>query len=286
MGNGLSHTLESGVISVHNACAERLIMAATITPIDSERDRKRRTEDHDHGGSGRRPPNDKNDKRTGGGGDGDNWNNRPQGHRGPREKLGRYRLFVFFALAGDLMFFIAIVSAFFVSQASGRYDAYNNYINQWLPTTIPPILWLNTAVLVLSSVSIEVARRRMFQESHAMEEWLGIGKPISERAMPWLVATIALGFVFLAGQWLAWQQLHLQHVFMRSNPSSHFFFLITGVHAVHLFFGIAGLILALTGLYRSRQMENRQILVDCSAWYWHSMGVFWLFLFALLVFFQ
>ena len=74
-------------------------MAATITPVDSERERKRRVLDHDHG-SGRRPPNDNRDKRTGGGGDGDKGNNRPVGRRGPREKLGRYRILVFFALAG------------------------------------------------------------------------------------------------------------------------------------------------------------------------------------------
>ena len=259
-------------------------MPATITPIgtERERERKRRVDDHDNG-SGRRPPTD---KRTGGGGDGDNWKDRPQGRRGPRERLARYRLMVFFALAGDLMFFVAIISAFFVSQASGRFDAYNNYINEWLPTSVPPVLWLNTAVLLLSSITMEIARRRMFVEKHVMEEWFGLGKPTSRRALPWVAATVALGLVFLAGQWLAWKQLALQHVFFRSNPSSHFFFLITGVHAVHLFLGIAALIAALTGLYLSRQMETRQILVDCSAWYWHSMGLFWIFLFVLLAFFQ
>lgn len=257
-------------------------MPATITPTDIERERKRRLDEHDNG-SGRRPPTD---KRTGGGGDGDNWNDRPQGRRGPRERLARYRLAVFFALAGDLMFFVAIVSAFFVSQASGRFDAYNNYINEWLPTAIPPILWLNTGVLILSSITMEIARRRMFEEKHVMEEWFGLGKPTSSRAMPWLSSTVFLGLVFLAGQWLAWQQLAVQHVFFRTNPSSHFFFLITGVHAIHLFLGIAGLIAALAGLYVSRQMETRQILVDCSAWYWHSMGLFWIFLFILLAFFQ
>lgn len=257
-------------------------MPATFTPTDVERDKKRRVEDGDNG-NGRRPPTD---KRTGGGGDNDNWHERPQGRRGPREKLGRYRLAVFFALAGDLMFFIAIVSAFFVSQSSGRFDAYNNYINEWLPTAIPPVLWLNTAILVFSSVTIEIARRRMFREKFVMEEWLGLGRPITRGASPWLSATIVLGFLFLAGQWLAWNQLALQHVFFRSNPSSHFFFLITGIHGVHLLLGLAALIGALVALYRSRQLENRQILVDCAAWYWHSMGVFWIFLFSLLAFFQ
>src|ERR1700710_1746138 len=119
-------------------------MAATITPIDSDRDKKRRVEDHDHG-SGRRPPNDNKDKRTGGGGDGDNWNNRPAGRRGPREKLASYRLGVFFALAGDLMFFIALVSVFFVAKSSSHFDPYGHYVNSWLPTRVPRILWLNTA---------------------------------------------------------------------------------------------------------------------------------------------
>jgi cytochrome c oxidase subunit 3 len=260
-------------------------MAPTITPIDSDRDKKRRGEDYDHG-SGRRPPNDKNDKRTGGGGEGDNWNNRPAGRRGPREKLGRYRLGMFFALAGDLMFFVALVSVFFVSQSSGHFDATNHYVNDWLPTTVPPILWLNTAVLLLSSLSMEIARRRMFEESHAMEEWLGIGRPTSERAMPWLVATIFLGMVFLAGQTVAWRQLAMQHVLFASSQSSHFFYLITYTHAIHLFLGLGGLLAALVGIYTLRQMEGRQILVDCAAWYWHTMGVFWVFLFVLLAFFQ
>jgi cytochrome c oxidase subunit 3 len=264
-------------------------MPGTLAPIDTERRPQRRPErrtddpDHGEGGNGRRPPTD---KRTGGGGDNDNWNDRPQGHRGPREKLKRYRLGVFFALAGDLMFFVAIVSAFFVSQASGHFDAYNNYINRWLPTAIPPVLWLNTGVLVLSSVTAEIARRKMFHQFDVMEEWFGLGRPTSRRAMPWLAATAFLGVVFLAGQFLAWHQLNLQGVFMRSNVSSHFFFLITGVHGLHLVLGVGALIGAVFGLHYSKQVENRQIVVDCSVWYWHSMGVFWIFLFTLLAFFQ
>src|ERR1700742_3176116 len=108
-------------------------MPATITPNKTDQERKRRLEDHDNG-SGRRPPTD---KRTGGGGDNDNWNDRPQGRRGPKEKLSRARLGLLFALGGDLMFFIAIVSAFFVAQGTRHIDAYNRYINEWLPTAIP-----------------------------------------------------------------------------------------------------------------------------------------------------
>jgi cytochrome c oxidase subunit 3 len=257
-------------------------MPSTITPINTEREKKRRLDDHDSG-HGRRPPTD---KRTGGGGDNDNWNDKPQGRRGPREKLGRARLGLFFALAGDLMFFIAIVSAFFVAQGTRHIDAYNRYVNEWLPTAIPPILWLNTGILLISSVTVEIARRTMFVENDVMDEWLGLGKPITRRALPWLAATSVLGLLFLTGQWMAWNQLAVQHVFFRSNPSSHFFYLITYTHAIHLFLGIGALVASLVGLYASRQLETRQILVDCTAWYWHAMGLFWLFLFILLAFFQ
>ena len=257
-------------------------MPATFTPTQTEREKGRRLDDHDHG-AGRRPPTD---KRTGGGGDGDHWHNAPQGRRGPGERLGRYRLGLFFALAGDLMFFVAIVSVFFVARSTGHFDAYNNYINEWLPTSIPPLLWLNTGVLLLSSVSVEWARRRMFRESDVMEEWFGFGRPTSRRAMPWLGVTVALGLLFLFGQAIAWKQLATQRVFFASNPSSHFFYLITYTHAVHLFLGLGALLLAIYGLSASRRIETRQILVDCSAWYWHTMGVLWVFLFGLLVCFQ
>ena len=260
-------------------------MPAIVTPPDIER-RPRRSDEHD-GGHGRRPPNGRDLKRTGGGGDSDNWNDRPHGRRGPGERLSTYRLGLFFALGAVFMFFVGIVSVFFVSQTSGHFDAYSHYINSWLPTPIPRILWLNTAILLLSSVTVEIARRHMFHEIDAMEEWFGLGKPTSRRALPWLIATLALGTLFLAGQMAAWHQLALQHVFFRSgSPSSHSFYIITYAHAFHLSLGLGGLIAALVGLYAFKRVENRQILVDCAAWYWHSMGALWLCLFTLLAFFQ
>jgi cytochrome c oxidase subunit 3 len=254
-------------------------MPTTITPPEIDRHRI------SDGNNGHRPPTD---KRTGGNGDGDgdNWSNRPRGHRGPRERLSQARVGLLFALGGDLMFFIALVSVFFVSKASGHFDAYSHFINEWLPTSLPSILWLNTAALLLSSVTAEIARRAMFREVDAMDEWFGIGRPISKRATLWLTLTLLLGVVFLAGQWVAWDQLAAQHVFFRSNPSSHFFYLVTITHTVHLFLGILALIVALAVLQFSRSLITRQVLVDTTVWYWHAMGGLWVFLFLLLEFGQ
>jgi cytochrome c oxidase subunit 3 len=260
-------------------------LPAIITPPDLER-RPRRSEEND-GGHGRRPPNGRDLKRTGGGGDNDNGNDSPQRPRRPGERLTTYRLGLLFALGAVVMFFVGLVSVFFHGQGDPHIDAYNRVINNWLPATIPPILWLNTAVLLLSSVTMEAARRHMFHEIYAMEEWFGLGKPTSRRALPWLIATLALGSLFLAGQILAWHQLATQRVsFNSSGSGAHAFYIITYAHAVHLILGIAALIAAVVGLSAFRSVENRQIMVDCTAWYWHAMGALWLILFALLAFFQ
>jgi cytochrome c oxidase subunit 3 len=189
-------------------------------------------------------------------------------------------------LAGDFVFFAVLVSAFFVRQSSGHIGPSENFISDWHPVAAPPILWINTAILLLSTVTMEMARRQLFHEIDIMEEWLGLGRPAVRRAAPWLVATIVLGSLFLIGQWIAWQQLAQQGFFFSSNPNSHFFYLVTGTHGIHLLLGIGALVFALVAMFRFKRVEMRQIAVDCTAWYWHAMGLFWIFLFVLLVFFQ
>jgi cytochrome c oxidase subunit 3 len=256
-------------------------MPTIVSPPDLER-RPRRSEEDD-GGHGRRPPNGGDLKRTGGGGDNDNWDNRPNRPHHPGQRLINYRLGLFFALGAVFLFFTGLVSVFSVTQPAGRLDAYNHAINAWLPAAIPPILWLTTAVLLLSSVTVEIARRHIFHPIDAMEEWFGLGHPVSRRALPWLLATLVLGSLFLAGQWLAWCQLALQGVtFHSSGGSGHSFYILTCAHAIHLSAGLIALIAAVAGLFAFRSVEDRQILVDCAAWYWHAMTALWLCLFTLI----
>jgi len=252
-------------------------MPATFTRHQVETERK----DTGYGG---KPPLDR--RPTGGGGGDENWDSRPSGRRGPRELLMRYRLAVLSGLAGDFVFFAVLVSAFFVRQTSVHIDAADNVIADWHPLAAPPILWINSALLLLSTVTMETARRQLFHEIDVMEEWLGLGRPAVRRAAPWLIATILLGVAFLAGQWIAWQQLASQGLFFSTDPNSHFFYLVTGTHGIHLAIGIGVLLFALIAMFRFRKMEMRQIAVDCAAWYWHAMSLFWAFLFVLIVFFQ
>jgi cytochrome c oxidase subunit 3 len=252
-------------------------MPATFTRHQVETERR----DTGYGG---KPPLDR--RPTGGGGGDDNWDSRPSGRRGPRELLMRYRLAVLSILTADFVFFAVLISVFFVRPTDGHIDASAGYVSDWHPLSIPPILWLNTAVLLLSAVTAEIARRQLFHEIDIMEEWLGLGRPAVRRAAPWLLATVAFGGLFLAGQWVAWHQLAQEGLTFTTNPNSNFFYLVTIAHGMHLLLGVGALVFALAAMFRFKRVERRQIAVDCSVWYWHAMGGFWAFIFALLIFSQ
>jgi cytochrome c oxidase subunit 3 len=246
----------------------------TRTPADTERKEP---------GIGGKPPVTR--RPTGGGGDGggdDNWK-RERG--GPRELLMRFRFFVFSALAADMIFFGILVAIFFARQAGTHMDPRSHaQIGDWHPVALPPILYLNTALLLLSGLTMELARRNIFREIDVLEEWLGLGRPALNRTLPWLGATLNLGALFLAGQWIAWRQLTAQGFAFDqfSTPASYFFYLITGFHAAHLLLGVAALIFCLSALGWLKRVEFRQIAVDATAWYWHVMSLTWLVLLAVL----
>jgi cytochrome c oxidase subunit 3 len=254
-------------------------MPSIFTPTPAETERK-------EPGFGGKPPVDRRPTGGGGGGGDDDW--RPQ-RRGPREVLHRTRAFVFCALAGDMMFFVVLVALFYARQAGTHMDSRTlRQIGDWHPILLPPILFLNTAILVLSSLTMEFARERIFSEIDVLEEWLGLGRPALRRARPWLAATLVLGILFLIGQAMAWKQLTAQgFVFDRwATPASYFFYIITGLHAAHLALGILALIFCCTTLGLLKRVESRQISVDATAWFWHTMGLAWVVLFAVLVFGQ
>jgi cytochrome c oxidase subunit 3 len=254
-------------------------MPSIFTPSPAETERK-------EPGFGGKPPVDRRPTGGGGGGGDDDWN--PQRH-GPRALLHRTRAFVFCALAGDMMFFVVLVALFYARQTGTQMDPRTlRQMGDWRPVQLPPILFLNTAVLALSSLTMELARERIFREIDVLEEWLGLGRPALRRSLPWLWTTLALGLVFLAGQAVAWRQLTAQgFAFDRwATPASYFFYLITGLHAAHLAVGVFALCFCVTALGWLKRVESRQVAVDATAWFWHTMGLAWLVLFAVLVFGQ
>jgi cytochrome c oxidase subunit 3 len=210
-----------------------------------------------------------------GGGGGDDSNEQPYGSRGPRDRMRTARVGVTVALISIFTLFAAIAAAL-VARLTGEDGAVALHI------VVPQVLWVNTLVLACSSATMEVARRHAFREPAVTEEWLGLGTPARRATLPWLALTFLLGCAFLFGQFVAWEQLMGQGLYMKGSPASSFFYLLTGAHALHLCAGLVALGIALFAASRTRPMRKRQIIIDATSWYWHGMGILWLALFFLL----
>lgn len=219
---------------------------------------------------------------TGGGGDGD-WSNRPPGRRGPRERLSRARTALAVLLTTSVILFAALSFAYLWRRDHLVFDRLSQtYISVWHPITIPSLLWWNTLLLVLSSVTLELARRVYFHEDVMMDEWFGISRPTLRRALPWEVVSFLLASGFVAGQLYAWGQLREQGIFLGNGPSSQFYYFLTGLHGIHLLGGMIVLLWTMIAALMGRNLESRRIAVDITAWYWHAITVVWFAVFALL----
>ena len=170
---------------------------------------------------------------------------------------------IWVALAAITMSFAALTSALIVRQGTG-FD--------WRHMTLPPVLYLNTLVLVASSVTVELARRQVAAYARGFESRLVV-------PMRWLLATLALGLFFVIGQYVAWLQLRGAGLYLATNPNSSFFYLLTGVHAVHVVGGLTGLVYVIRKLQRS---ILRRSTFSAAVQYWHFMGALWIYLLFLL----
>ena len=205
----------------------------------------------------------------------------------PAIRLRRARLGMAIALAPIIMLFVAFTSAYVVRQGLPTLDPKTNtMVHDWLRIDLPiNLLLLNTCVLLFSSVTLELARRRLAREVALDRIDLIPGVSLGRnRRFPWLALTVVLGFGFLAGQWMVWRYLSDRGFYVATAPSSSFIYLLTGAHAIHLLGGVLALAAAVVGSLLRRPLQSQHILVDVTAWYWHFMALLWIYIFALLQF--
>lgn len=179
----------------------------------------------------------------------------------------RYRIGMWVALCSITMLFTALTSAYIVRSRLST-------ANDWQPIFVPHMLWLSTALILLSSVTFEASRRLLRR-----------GDDRGYRR--WLTATVLLGVGFLLTQLLAWRELVAQGIYLNTNPHSSFFYLLTGVHALHLLGGILMGTYLLARAWRGQSELRapralRQDSANAAALYWHFMDGLWIYLFLLL----
>ena len=218
----------------------------------------------------------------GGGGDG-----RGGGSPDFGDRLRRARLGLAVGITPVIMLFVSLTSAYIVRQGLPTLDENTNkYIHDWLPVSLPwLILLLNTFVLVVSSVTMELARRDITRESALapVRSIPGVSLGVEKR-FPWLGLTVLLGIMFLFGQWMAWRELEYRGFFLATSPSSSFVYLLTGMHALHLMGGVIALSYAAVITLFHKPVDSRRVVIDVTAWYWHFMALLWIYIFALLEF--
>jgi cytochrome c oxidase subunit III len=202
------------------------------------------------GGGGTGPP-----AGRGGGGDGD------KGGRPRKPPQGRYSTAITLGMISIFMFFLVPCTVFIVLEHTSK---------AWVPLHLPKILWLNTVILLVSSYTLEKARRRL------------LAADLSRFRILWRATTI-LGILFLVGQVIAWLQLVAAGLYIASNQATSFFYIFTAAHAMHLLGGIAALLFV-----AMRDFEKSKISLQTAAkitsYYWHFMDGLWVFLVLLLYF--
>jgi cytochrome c oxidase subunit 3 len=191
------------------------------------------------------------------------------------------------AIATVCMVFVSLSSAYVVRRGLPTFDdSTRTYLRDWGSVQLPwELLFINTAILLVSSLTMEGARRQIARRAALAPVQSIPGVSLGEeRNFPWLGVTVVLGFGFLVGQWLAWSELKGRGFLVSTNPDSSFVYLLTAAHAVHLAGGIIALLWASASSLLHRPIEGRRIVVDVAAWYWHFMAVLWIYVFALLAF--
>ncbi|MCI0663677.1 MAG: cytochrome c oxidase subunit 3 [Acidobacteria bacterium] len=191
----------------------------------------------------------------GGEGDGDGQS-RPERYPPPEG----YRIAVRLALVSITMLFLALTSAYIFNRAKNH------------PIIMPQALWVSTALILISSLTMEFARRNLRRSE--------------SRFRIWIMATVLLGVGFLISQLVAWRQLVAEGFYINRNFHSGYAYLFTGLHGVHLIGGLIALGYVTMRASDKWTVVRRRVSVDITALYWHFLDGLWVYLLVLLFFWK
>jgi cytochrome c oxidase subunit III len=183
--------------------------------------------------------------------------------------LSPARTGVWIGIATITMSFAAYTSAMVVRGGTAT---------DWQHIPLPPVIYLNTLILLLSSVTLQLGASRV-RWSWLLAADAGPSRP---DGLGWLDLTLGLGLLFLGGQILVWRDLAGRGLYLATSPTSSFLYVFTALHALHLLGGIVAMGYLLLRIRRRRSDPPAQAL-GATALYWHFMDVLWVYLLLVLV---
>jgi cytochrome c oxidase subunit III len=204
------------------------------------------------------------------------------------DRLRNARLGLAVAMTPIVMLFLSFTAVYLVRRGFLSPDfASDAYVRAWAPVQLPWLILLaNTAVLIASSMTIDFARRAITRQAALAPVQSIPGISLGEEPrFPWLALTTVLGFLFLAGQLLAWNNLSARGFHLQGGTSSSFVYVLTAMHGFHLAGGLLALLFADAASWLDRlHVETRRIVVDITSWYWHAMTAIWIYILILFSF--
>ena len=166
---------------------------------------------------------------------------------------------LFVLLAASTMVFAAFTSAFVVRRGMSE---------DWTSMPKPAILFVNTGILLASSIVLDISRRALKKGNRSQFNFW------------WSLATL-LGILFLVGQAYAWRELKAEGVYVASNPASSFFYVLTASHAFHLLGGVCALVYVDVQALRLQLGPAKRTAIDVTAIFWHFLDGLWIYLMVL-----
>lgn len=169
--------------------------------------------------------------------------------------------FVMYAgCASILMIFAGLSSAYIVKR---------NQAN-WITYDVPVIFYYSTAVIILSSVALYLSRKAF------------IDRQMKQYKM-WLFFTVVLGFAFVFLQYFGFRELWANGLTLTRNVSFSFFYVIVGVHALHVLGGVVALLVMYLKSYSRKRKNYNQLYIDLMNIYWHFVDILWIYLLVFLI---
>jgi cytochrome c oxidase subunit 3 len=203
------------------------------------------------------------------------------------DRLRRARMGLAVAMTPVIVLFISFTAVYIIRRGYVSLDVSDaTYIQTWVPVRLPWLLLLvNTAILIASSVTIDLARREITREAALAPVRSIPGISLGDEGnFPWLALTAVLGLLFLAGQLYFWSRLSAHGFHLAGGTSSSFVYILTAMHGLHLAGAVVALIGANIAAVLHRPVETRRIVVDITSWYWHCMSGLWIYILILFAF--
>ncbi|MCD6062811.1 MAG: alternative cytochrome c oxidase CoxO [Flavipsychrobacter sp.] len=173
-----------------------------------------------------------------------------------RKKIHPQKFALWIAIASIIMMFAGLTSAYIVRQAQGNWRTYS----------LPVTFWISTGVILLSSGTMALAVN-------------AFKKRYMPRYRMLIIATLILGSLFTALQYIGFQQLYTSNIRVDGNPSESFLFIIAGLHLLHIMGGIFALLFVFFRAFRTRVKVYNATGLEIVATYWHFVDVLWIYLF-------